>query len=81
MRDYEMVKSIGLAVVLAGLVGSAGAEPARCDKGSKKDQDQEKACMTAPEIDPSSAIAGLTLLAGGIAVMVGRRAKRGAISG
>ena len=35
-----------------------------------------KACMTAPEIDPSSAVAGLTLLAGGLAVMVGRRSRR-----
>jgi len=32
--------------------------------------------LEAPEIDPSSAVAGLTLLAGGIAVMFGRRSKR-----
>lgn len=30
----------------------------------------------APEIDPASALAGLTLLAGGLAVMHGRRAKK-----
>ena len=30
----------------------------------------------APEIDPSTAVAGLTLLAGGVAVMIGRRSKR-----
>jgi len=29
----------------------------------------------APEIDPSSALAGLTLLAGGLAVLRGRRTK------
>ncbi|HYL17608.1 MAG TPA: hypothetical protein VEV20_02945 [Burkholderiales bacterium] len=30
----------------------------------------------APEIDPSGAIAGLTLLAGGLAVLRGRRGKK-----
>jgi hypothetical protein len=30
----------------------------------------------APEIDPSSALAGLTLLAGGLAVLRGRRSKK-----
>ncbi len=32
--------------------------------------------VKAPEIDPSSAVAGLTLLAGGLAVMLGRRSRR-----
>jgi LPXTG-motif cell wall-anchored protein len=31
--------------------------------------------MTAPEIDPAGAMAGLTLLAGGLAVLRGRRKK------
>ncbi|HUN74690.1 MAG TPA: hypothetical protein VMU40_09260 [Steroidobacteraceae bacterium] len=31
---------------------------------------------SAPEIDPSSALMGLTLLAGGLAVIRGRRSKR-----
>jgi hypothetical protein len=31
--------------------------------------------VSAPEIDPSSAMAGLTLMLGGLAVMRGRRAK------
>jgi LPXTG-motif cell wall-anchored protein len=31
--------------------------------------------VTAPEIDPGSAVAGLTLLAGGLAVFRGRRRK------
>jgi len=30
----------------------------------------------APEIDPASAMAGLTLLAGGLAVLRGRRSKK-----
>ncbi len=34
-----------------------------------------KVCK-APEMDPSSAIAALTLLAGGIAIVVGARTKR-----
>jgi LPXTG-motif cell wall-anchored protein len=32
--------------------------------------------MGAPEIDPSSALAGLTLLSGGLAVMRGRRSRK-----
>jgi len=34
---------------------------------------REYGSMTAPEMDPSSAIAGLTLLLGGLAVIRGRR--------
>lgn len=32
--------------------------------------------VAAPEIDPAAAVAGLTLLAGGLAVLRGRRVKR-----
>jgi hypothetical protein len=32
--------------------------------------------ISAPEIDPASAIAGLTLLAGGLAVLRGRRGQK-----
>ena len=32
--------------------------------------------MSTPEIDPASAMAGLTLLAGGLAVLRGRRSKK-----
>jgi hypothetical protein len=32
--------------------------------------------MSAPEIDPAGAMAGLTLLAGGLAVLRGRRSKK-----
>jgi hypothetical protein len=32
--------------------------------------------VSAPEIDPASALAGLTLLAGGLAVMRGRRGRK-----
>jgi hypothetical protein len=35
-----------------------------------------KKILTAPEIDPASAMAGMTMLLGGLAVLRGRRAKR-----
>ena len=77
-----MLKQITLASVLltAAGVASAGTQsgcfnfffidycPAPPTKPSKP-------TMQAPEIDPSSAMAGLSLLAGGLAVLRGRRFK------
>ena len=71
-----MAKSILLAIVLTSFasVASAGKvttllckiDP-KIDKGSR--------CVNAPEIDPASAMAGLTLLVGGLTVFRGRRSK------
>jgi hypothetical protein len=41
-------------------------------------QPTSRTVMSAPEMDPASAIAGLTLLLGGIAVIRGRRVKASA---
>jgi hypothetical protein len=38
-----------------------------------KDHDQDRGAVKAPEIDPASAMAGLTMLVGGLAVLRGRR--------
>jgi hypothetical protein len=42
-------------------------------KDQDKDKDKDKTVTAAPEIDPASAISALTLLAGGLAVIRGRR--------
>jgi hypothetical protein len=66
-----MLKTLGIALVVAA--SSSQFSLANCGN----DKDVGKGCaMAAPEIDPSSAVAGLTLLAGGLAVMLGRRSKR-----
>jgi len=68
---------------------ASGAAPgpvatAVCDYAQSKDLkrvDSTTICknvLSAPEIDPASAIAGLTLLLGGIAVIRGRRVKASA---
>ena len=77
-----MVKKISLAVMLvamAGIASAGGTSHSRCTKilwnrflcpaGPKP------GTVSAPEIDPASAMAGLTLLAGGLAVLRGRRKK------
>ncbi len=76
-----MVKKIGLAIALVAMAGVASADTGGntcvnmaflkilCDAGPNR------GVVNAPEIDPASAMAGLTLLAGGLAVLRGRRKK------
>ena len=62
-----------LAVILAlaqGMIVAAYADDR--DRPYPHSPDHERV-HKAPEIDPASAIAGLTLLAGGLAVLRGRR--------
>ena len=42
-------------------------------KDNDKDKDKPKPTTAAPEIDPSSAMSALTLLAGGLAIIRARR--------
>ncbi len=75
-----MLKKISLAVALMSIAGVASANP-----GSKcvnfiifewcPAPPSNPSPLKAPEIDPSSALAGLSLLAGGLAVLRGRRSK------
>jgi hypothetical protein len=83
-EDGYMVKKIALAIVLSGIATMASAgQGETCkveylfgfipvyectpNKGTKP--------VTAPEIDPASAMGGLTLLLGGLVVLRGRRSK------
>jgi hypothetical protein len=78
-----MIKNVGLALALMTMASLASAKDSDSDKclhilwfdfcppSTKHDPQPVKA----PEIDPSSAMAGLTLMLGGLAVLRGRRAK------
>jgi hypothetical protein len=69
-----------LAVSLLGLAGAASAN----QDGHYRDQGrfherlphERSPALQAPELDPSSAITGLTLLAGVVVVLSGRRATK-----
>ena len=77
-----MLKKIGLTVLLVALSGVASAKDS-----CKKEQFlwfwfedctpvvHSQPPASAPEIDPGSAMAGLTMLMGGLAVLRGRRSK------
>ncbi len=70
-----MLNVVGLTLLLAAssmaFAGDGrGPSPPPCCKNPPP-----PCCMKAPEIDARSAIAGLTLLAGSLAVIRGRRAK------
>jgi hypothetical protein len=81
-----MAKKVALCVLLFGMtsVASAGGLILTDLCKDVKQLDHTKPCqealgkaskaVAAPEIDPSSALAGMTLLLGGVAVVRGRRA-------
>jgi hypothetical protein len=74
-----VVRKISLALALMTMAGAASAHDSDkclhilwfdfCPPSEKHDP------VKAPEIDPSSAMAGLTLMLGGLAVLRGRRSK------
>jgi hypothetical protein len=74
-----MRKQLFLAILLMSVAGAASASPGTnplcewlpflCPAPSKPGP------LKAPEVDPSSAIAAMSLLAGGLAVLRGRRIK------
>jgi hypothetical protein len=76
-----VLRNIGLAFALMTIAGVASAR----DSDSNKcfhilwfdfcPPSEKHEPVKAPELDPSSAIAGLTLMMGGLAVLRGRRSK------
>jgi hypothetical protein len=78
-EDFTVVRKISLALVLMTIAGVASAS----DSGQSKcihlwfiticPPSSHPAPVKAPELDPASALAGLTMLAGGLAVLRGRR--------
>jgi LPXTG-motif cell wall-anchored protein len=72
-----MVRNIYLALALMAMAGVASARHSsslEVDRDSDDIEDHHQP-LSAPEIDPSSAMAGLTLMMGGLAVLRGRRRK------
>jgi hypothetical protein len=80
-----VVRNIGLALALMTMAGVASARDSDsnkcvhilwfdfCPQSEKHEPKHES--LKAPEIDPSSAMAGMTLMLGGLAVLRGRRSK------
>ncbi len=74
-----MVRKIGLALALmtlAGAVYASGSQRRGNELYTSRPTEQSELTVRAPEVDPSSAMAALTLLAGGLAVLRGRRAAK-----
>jgi hypothetical protein len=82
-----VIKKIGLSLVLmtmAGVASAAGGKSGDCTDffgfsfcapTFQHGPGYQSGPAAAPEMDPSSAMAGFTLLAGGLAVLRGRRSK------
>jgi hypothetical protein len=82
-----VIRNMSLALVLMAMAGVASASEERSDQRFDRRSDQcvhifrftscrpsdHPSSVKAPEIDPASAMAGLTMLAGGLAVLRGRR--------
>jgi hypothetical protein len=76
MEGIAVVRAIGLSVLLACLAGVSSAKSDKsgiCQRDPHFDRRQNAcATTTAPEIDSVAAVAGLTLLLGGVAILRGR---------
>jgi hypothetical protein len=86
-EDFKVIRKIGLALALMTVTGVASASNGNsetcfqlvpwlkpiCIPFSPPSGRSQPTRTQAPEIDPASAMAGLTMLAGGIAVLRGRR--------
>ena len=82
-----MVRKLALAIVLTTAAGIASATPPNVTCTTHYflgfipyevctwNNPPPKPVVAAPEIDAASAVAGLTLLVGGLAVLRGRRSK------
>ena len=70
-----MSKLIGILISLLAVAGvaRAGSDPDSADRDGKRHHHHP---VAAPEIDPAAAGSALTLLAGGLAVVRGRRNKK-----
>ena len=85
LKGKTVVRTL-TAVVLMGLLGASVAQASSWQGPSpgvncafnfdNKCHDHHFNTAAAPEIDPSAAVGALTLLAGGLAVVRGRRDKR-----
>jgi hypothetical protein len=74
-------RAISLAVLMLGASGIAFADPAdhHWDRDNGRGHgwsDQGNTAAQAPEIDPASIVAALTLLGGGLAVLRSRRSTK-----
>jgi hypothetical protein len=78
-RSFTVNRSIVLTLALMGMAGVASAKDSdKCFHILWFDfcpPSENHEPLKAPEIDPSSAMAGLTLMIGGLAVLRGRRSK------
>ncbi len=68
-----MTKIFGLALMLAALSGTASAAPDFIDFHDHHGNGGPP--LSAPEIDPASAMSALTMLASGLVIVRGRRSK------
>jgi len=81
-KDFIVVRKISLALVLMAMTGVASASGGSSDNcvqilwWSFCSPSYSPTPVQAPEIDPASAMAGLTMLAGGLAVLRGRRKQK-----
>jgi hypothetical protein len=79
VKEFTMVSKIAAVLFLATLAGAASASDDRRGIDMYRFRPTEVSVIAkTPEIDPASAMAGLTLLAGGLAVLRGRRSTKSA---
>jgi hypothetical protein len=79
--DRKILGLLATVLITGPMVASAGAQSPHFERGAVGPSQQVVSAATtapsvaAPEIDPASTVAGLTLLLGSLMVLRGRRAK------
>jgi len=71
-----MIKGAAILVLTFGMAGASAGPLPPPPPSWRPPPPPPPVVHRAPEIDPSSAVAGLTLLAGGLAVLRGRRKEK-----
>jgi hypothetical protein len=71
-----MLKVLPVLILAVGATSAANAFELKAVNHQSVSRDATTAVATAPEIDPASAVSAFTLLAGGLAVIRGRRSSK-----